>query len=211
MGLSEGWLGSGLVANILLQFCSYFKQIFNIKLCQCKWALLFLRATDHLARSVSPLYLRPWHEPRICLKSPLIVIDRGTNLEWGCGAGNSSGWIHHAHAAKLSSSYAMLRHAQFWMRYQLFFRKFEWLSPMFLCPWGIINFLAIVSLHLLIIDSYLLAQESGVLSAVLDFNTERQERPYKRRSKNVFYWHSHLPLPVVQISSSAPLTTFLQR
>lgn len=34
--LPEIWLGSGLIANILHQFCSYFKKIFNIKLCQCK-------------------------------------------------------------------------------------------------------------------------------------------------------------------------------
>lgn len=34
--LAETWLSSGLIANTLHQFCSYFKQIFNIKLCQCK-------------------------------------------------------------------------------------------------------------------------------------------------------------------------------
>lgn len=52
---------------------------------------------------------------------------------------------------------------------------------MFLCPCCIINFLAIVNLHLLIIELYLLVQESGVPTAVLGFNTECQDSPYKHR------------------------------
>lgn len=52
---------------------------------------------------------------------------------------------------------------------------------MFLCPCCIINFLAIVNLHLLIIELYLLIQESGVPTAVLGFNTECQDSPYKCR------------------------------
>lgn len=66
MVLPEMWLGSGLIASILHQFCSYFKEIFNIKLCQCK-ELCFSSVSQTIWHGWSH-HFSSWHEPQICWK-----------------------------------------------------------------------------------------------------------------------------------------------
>lgn len=79
MVLPEMWLGSGLIASILHQFCSYFKEIFNIKLCQCK-ELCFSSVSQTIWQVVGLTTLVPDMNPRFAEKAKEEIQCRAVEL-----------------------------------------------------------------------------------------------------------------------------------
>lgn len=109
-GSAWNQLYSGLIASILHQFCSYFKQIFDIKLCQCK-ELCFSSVSQTIWHGWSH-HLPPDMNPRFAEKA---------KEEIQCGVVE----LGSALGAELLSSHSLLCHGEFGMSSQLFATIFE--------------------------------------------------------------------------------------